>query len=201
MHTNGTPRMPASAEPMEALQELHRVLAQAGGARGRATSPAHGPVEPRPLSSPGGQRRAAPAAALGLLPPLPRPPGRRLHAPSCTSPTTTPRPPASPAMRLAPTPTSSSRSPWTSCSPRPARLLRIKDVHDRLHEKTTEINRINKRLQQAYKQIDQELELAHRIQSSFLPQTMPEAPGSRFAVHYQPVRPGWRRLLRCLSSR
>ncbi len=64
-------------------------------------------------------------------------------------------------------------------------LLRIKDVHDRLHEKTTEINRINKRLQQAYKQIDQELELAHRIQSSFLPQTMPEAPGSRFAVHYQ----------------
>ncbi len=64
-------------------------------------------------------------------------------------------------------------------------LLRIKDVHDRLNEKTTEINRINKRLQQAYKQIDQELELAHRIQASFLPQTLPEAPGSKFAVHYQ----------------
>ncbi len=64
-------------------------------------------------------------------------------------------------------------------------LLRIKEVHDRLREKTTEINRINKRLQQAYKQIDQELELAHRIQSSFLPQTLPEAPGARFAVHYQ----------------
>ncbi len=64
-------------------------------------------------------------------------------------------------------------------------LLRIKDVHDRLNEKTTEIHRINKRLQQAYKQIDQELELAQRIQSSFLPQTLPEAPGSRFAVHYQ----------------
>src|SRR3984957_12318203 len=64
-------------------------------------------------------------------------------------------------------------------------LLRIKDVHDRLNEKTTEINRINKRLQQAYKQIDQELELAQRIQTSFLPQTLPEPPGSRFAVHYQ----------------
>jgi sigma-B regulation protein RsbU (phosphoserine phosphatase) len=64
-------------------------------------------------------------------------------------------------------------------------LLRIKDVHDRLNEKTTEVNRINKRLQQAYKQIDQELELAQRIQTSFLPQTLPEPPGSRFAVHYQ----------------
>jgi sigma-B regulation protein RsbU (phosphoserine phosphatase) len=64
-------------------------------------------------------------------------------------------------------------------------LLRIKDVHDRLNEKTTEVHRINKRLQQAYKQIDQELELAQRIQTSFLPQTLPEPPGSRFAVHYQ----------------
>jgi serine phosphatase RsbU (regulator of sigma subunit) len=63
-------------------------------------------------------------------------------------------------------------------------LLRIKDVHDRLNEKTTEIHRINKRLHQAYQQIDQELELAQRIQASFLPQTLPEPPGSRFAVHY-----------------
>ena len=63
-------------------------------------------------------------------------------------------------------------------------LLRIKDVHDRLNEKTAEVHRINKRLHQAYQQIDQELELAQRIQSSFLPQTLPEAPGSRFAVHY-----------------
>jgi len=63
-------------------------------------------------------------------------------------------------------------------------LLRIKEVHDRLNEKTAEVHRINKRLQQAYQQIDQELELAQRIQSSFLPQTLPEAPGSRFAVHY-----------------
>jgi serine phosphatase RsbU (regulator of sigma subunit) len=63
-------------------------------------------------------------------------------------------------------------------------LLRIKEVHDRLVEKTSEINRINKCLQQAYHQIDQELELAQRIQASFLPQTLPQVPHVRFAVHY-----------------
>jgi len=64
-------------------------------------------------------------------------------------------------------------------------FLRIKHVHDRLAEKTAEVHRINKRLQQAYQQIDQELELAGRIQKSFLPQSLPEVPGVRFAVHYQ----------------
>jgi serine phosphatase RsbU (regulator of sigma subunit) len=63
-------------------------------------------------------------------------------------------------------------------------LLRIKDTHDRLVEKTAEINRINKRLQQAYQQIDQELELAQRIQASFLPHSLPQVPHVRFAVHY-----------------
>lgn len=63
-------------------------------------------------------------------------------------------------------------------------FLRIKSNHDRLAEKTAEINRINKRLQQAYQQIDQELELAQRIQSSLLPQSLPEAPHVRFAVQY-----------------
>jgi sigma-B regulation protein RsbU (phosphoserine phosphatase) len=63
-------------------------------------------------------------------------------------------------------------------------LLRIKDTHDRLTEKTAEIHRVNKQLQQAYQQIDQELELAQRIQSSFLPQTLPQIPDCRFAVHY-----------------
>src|SRR5262249_48107112 len=63
-------------------------------------------------------------------------------------------------------------------------LLRIKETHDRLAEKTAEVHRINKRLQAAYQQIDQELELAQRIQSSFLPQAMPELPRCRFAVHY-----------------
>jgi phosphoserine phosphatase RsbU/P len=63
-------------------------------------------------------------------------------------------------------------------------LLRIKDTHDRLTEKTAEINRINKRLQQAYQQLDQELELAQRIQASFLPQSLPQVSQVRFAVHY-----------------
>src|SRR5207247_649251 len=65
-------------------------------------------------------------------------------------------------------------------------LLRIKERHDHLTEKTAEVHRINKRLQATYQQIDQELELARRIQESFLPQTLPELPEVRFAVHYKP---------------
>jgi serine phosphatase RsbU (regulator of sigma subunit) len=63
-------------------------------------------------------------------------------------------------------------------------LMRIKETHDRLAEKTAEVNRVNKRLQQAYQQIDQELELAQRIQASFLPQSLPEVARTRFAVQY-----------------
>jgi sigma-B regulation protein RsbU (phosphoserine phosphatase) len=65
-------------------------------------------------------------------------------------------------------------------------FLRLKDRHDHLTEKSAEVNRINKRLQAAYVQIDQELELARRIQESFLPQSLPQLPQVRFAVHYQP---------------
>jgi sigma-B regulation protein RsbU (phosphoserine phosphatase) len=65
-------------------------------------------------------------------------------------------------------------------------FLRLKELHDRLTEKTAEVHRINKRLQQAYQQIDEELELARRIQRSFLPQTMPDMPPARFAVCYRP---------------
>jgi sigma-B regulation protein RsbU (phosphoserine phosphatase) len=65
-------------------------------------------------------------------------------------------------------------------------FLRIKERQDHLAEKTAEVHRINKRLQAAYQQIDQELELASRIQASFLPQSLPQVPGVRFAVHYQP---------------
>ena len=63
-------------------------------------------------------------------------------------------------------------------------LLRIKEIHDRLADRTAEVNRVNRRLQQAYQQLDQELELAQRIQASFLPQTLPQVPRVRFAVHY-----------------
>jgi phosphoserine phosphatase RsbU/P len=65
-------------------------------------------------------------------------------------------------------------------------LLRNKERHDSLTEKTAEIHRINKQLHKAYQQIDEELELASRIQESFLPQSLPEVPEVRFAVHYQP---------------
>jgi len=63
-------------------------------------------------------------------------------------------------------------------------FLRIKEMHDRLAEKTAEVHRINRRLQQAYGQIDAELELARRIQMSFLPQSLPDVAGAHFAVHY-----------------
>ena len=53
-------------------------------------------------------------------------------------------------------------------------LLRFKDRHDALSAKTTEIQRINKRLQAVNQQIDMELDLAKaRIQESFLPQSLP----------------------------
>lgn len=65
-------------------------------------------------------------------------------------------------------------------------FLRIKGLHTRLTEKTAEVHRINRWLQQAYQRIDQELDLARRIQQSFLPQSLPEVPWVRFAVHYKP---------------
>ena len=65
-------------------------------------------------------------------------------------------------------------------------LLRLKRLHSRLSEKTAEFDRINKRLQQTYQQLDLELELARRIQQSMLPQTLPVMPPISFAVHYRP---------------
>jgi sigma-B regulation protein RsbU (phosphoserine phosphatase) len=65
-------------------------------------------------------------------------------------------------------------------------LLHIKERHDRLLEKTAEMLYTTQRLQQAHQRVNQELELARRIQQSFLPQTLPEVPHARFAVHYQP---------------
>jgi sigma-B regulation protein RsbU (phosphoserine phosphatase) len=65
-------------------------------------------------------------------------------------------------------------------------LLRIKERHDRWQEKAAEMQNTNKRLQQAHQRVNQELELARRIQQSFLPKTLPEVPRARFAVHYRP---------------
>jgi serine phosphatase RsbU (regulator of sigma subunit) len=63
-------------------------------------------------------------------------------------------------------------------------LLRIKDLHDRLAYKTAEVHRVNKQLQAAHHLIDQELELASRLQRSFLPRTLPAVPRARFGVQY-----------------
>ncbi len=65
-------------------------------------------------------------------------------------------------------------------------FLRLKRLHDRVRERTSEFHRANKRLRQAYQQVDQEMELARRIQQSLLPRTLPELPGVRFAVQYRP---------------
>jgi sigma-B regulation protein RsbU (phosphoserine phosphatase) len=65
-------------------------------------------------------------------------------------------------------------------------LLRIKERHDQLAARANEAGRVSNRLHAAYQQIDQELELARRIQESFLPQSLPELPRARFAVKYRP---------------
>lgn len=65
-------------------------------------------------------------------------------------------------------------------------LLRIKDGLDRMAGRTAEVHRVNKRLQELHQQLDHELQLAQRIQSSFLPQALPSVPHCRFAVHYAP---------------
>jgi sigma-B regulation protein RsbU (phosphoserine phosphatase) len=61
--------------------------------------------------------------------------------------------------------------------------MTVPDTHDGLAHKTAEVNRLTKRLQQLHQQIDQELQLARSIQSSFRPWTLPAVPRSRFAVH------------------
>jgi sigma-B regulation protein RsbU (phosphoserine phosphatase) len=62
-------------------------------------------------------------------------------------------------------------------------FLHVRDMQEHLAERSAEVQRINKRLRQAYAQIDHELELARRLQESFLPQKLPQVPLARFAVH------------------
>jgi sigma-B regulation protein RsbU (phosphoserine phosphatase) len=65
-------------------------------------------------------------------------------------------------------------------------LLRLKQFHDRLNQKSDEFHRANKRLHHAYQQIDEEMNLARRIQQSMLPRTLPVVPPIQFAVYYRP---------------
>jgi sigma-B regulation protein RsbU (phosphoserine phosphatase) len=65
-------------------------------------------------------------------------------------------------------------------------LLRVTQRHGRLAARAAELEAVNDRLRRTHERVAQELELARRIQLSFLPQDLPEAPGVRFAVHYRP---------------
>ena len=65
-------------------------------------------------------------------------------------------------------------------------FFRLKNLHNRLTEKSAEVQSVNKRLQHSYEQIDLELEMARRIQQSMLPQILPDTPPAYFAVHYRP---------------
>src|SRR5438874_7213701 len=45
---------------------------------------------------------------------------------------------------------------------------------------------VREQLQQAYQQLDRDLDFCRRIQRSLLPQTLPNLPPARFAVYYRP---------------
>jgi sigma-B regulation protein RsbU (phosphoserine phosphatase) len=66
-------------------------------------------------------------------------------------------------------------------------LVRVKERHDRLANQAAEAAGVTRRLQAAQQQMDQELQLARRLQESFLPQSLPSLPGVRFAVKYRPA--------------
>lgn len=65
-------------------------------------------------------------------------------------------------------------------------LLRVKEQHELLAARSAEIHHVHKKLQTAYQQIDMELEIARRLQESFLPQSLPDLPKARIAVAYRP---------------
>jgi serine phosphatase RsbU (regulator of sigma subunit) len=65
-------------------------------------------------------------------------------------------------------------------------LVRLYHQHARLAQKALEAQQLNLRLQQAYQQMDNDLELARRIHRGFLPRKLPEVGQTRFAVCYRP---------------
>jgi phosphoserine phosphatase RsbU/P len=71
-------------------------------------------------------------------------------------------------------------------APQVRALLRIAHLHGRLAARAAEAQNLNHRLQQAYQQIDADLELTRRIHRGFLPRAMPEVGRARFAVVYRP---------------
>ncbi|MCD6404705.1 MAG: SpoIIE family protein phosphatase [Planctomycetes bacterium] len=69
-------------------------------------------------------------------------------------------------------------------SARAKSLLRIKKLHDSLEQRNSEISSINERLEEAYARLDSELRLAQKLQTSLLPQTLPEIEGIHFATNF-----------------
>jgi serine phosphatase RsbU (regulator of sigma subunit) len=65
-------------------------------------------------------------------------------------------------------------------------LVRLGQASAALTARALAAGQLNGRLQQAYRQIDQDLELARRIQRSLLPRTLPEVAQARFAVCHRP---------------
>lgn len=69
-------------------------------------------------------------------------------------------------------------------SARAKSLLRIKRLHDSLEQRNVEISQINDRLEEAYARLDSELRLAQKLQTSLLPQSLPEVEGVTFATKF-----------------
>ncbi len=82
------------------------------------------------------------------------------------------------------------------CMPRPINaayliaqvkaLLRVHYMYTRLAGRAAESQQINQRLQSAYQQIDNDLEMARRIHRGFLPRNLPEVHRARFTACYRP---------------
>ena len=65
-------------------------------------------------------------------------------------------------------------------------LLRVEHMYARSLTRATEAQLINQRLQQAYQQIDGDLEMARRIHRGFLPRSLPGIHQANFNVCYRP---------------
>jgi len=65
-------------------------------------------------------------------------------------------------------------------------LLRVRQQIDRVRGRADEAGRINQQLQQAYRQIDHDMELTRRIQRAFAPRIVPEVGQMRFAMCHRP---------------
>jgi phosphoserine phosphatase RsbU/P len=65
-------------------------------------------------------------------------------------------------------------------------LLRVHHLHSRLAGRAAEAQHLNQRLQQAFQQIDSDLELTRRIHRGFLPRNLPDVGRIRFGICYRP---------------